>query len=588
MKKQTTWVALVLLTSFLIPRLGLGQQGKYYPDHPEVEALATRLLNGLKARPLGTNGEGVLAALAMLQHAKRYRQLVPKDDPIIKKIVEETAAEIREGAEDSTGSKSLTNSRELYHPSLAVILLCEYDARKYQEEIKIMLKSFTDRQRPNGAFTYLEKKNTGDTSQTQYVALALFVAKQNGFKFDPEIAKRVLDWLCASQQNDGTWRYLLSGSGKANDPGRPDGASRRPTLSIQAAAAGTAYLLADLLQLKKRAKNMTSNLIKNPGLPRTVIPHIKPLNVENPLKKEGPLVSFDRGKLSAATSAGNRWLEGNYTVDIEPWNFYYLYAFERYAYFREQAEGDIGKSRMTKWYDQSVEHIKSLVSVRNLVEKSGSSNIVTTAFSILVLVRSSEILVMPVSNSQLDGDVGFPTDVVLSSTQGKITASTPEKNLDDLLSMLSNDDLKQEQLQQLASSLKKQVVEFRQRGEKSRSEIKSFLRSMIGAKNYFRRLIAVRFLAGEQDMDNVPALLYALGDPDFRICLEAHNGLRLVSRKIDSLTLSPDAVKNATRDPVVFQRDPALESRLRIEFSEMKKKWTDWYLKIRPDAELLD
>ncbi len=59
---------------------------------------------------------------------------------------------------------------------------------------------------------------------------------------------------------------------------------------------------------------------------------------------------------------------------------------------------------------------------------------------------------------------------------------------------------------------------------------------MLSARNYYRRLIAVDFLAGEQDMDNVPGLIYALGDPDFRVCLEAHDGSHPISRRIDPPT----------------------------------------------------
>ena len=111
---------------------------------------------------------------------------------------------------------------------------------------------------------------------------------------------------------------------------------------------------------------------------------------------------------------------------------------------------------------------------------------------------------------------------------------------------------------------------------------------MIGHREYYRRLIAVRFLAGEQDMDNVPALLYALGDPDYRICLEAHNGLRLISRKIDSMTISEATKRNAKRYPGILKDEPENAGNVRIEFDSMKKKWTEWFLKIRPGAELLD
>jgi hypothetical protein len=90
----------------------------------------------------------------------------------------------------------------------------------------------------------------------------------------------------------------------------------------------------------------------------------------------------------------------------------------------------------------------------------------------------------------------------------------------------------------------------------------------VSDKNYYKRLIGVKFLAGEQDLDNAPALIYAMGDPDIRVCMEAHNGLRLVSRKIDSITVP---------------EKPTLS-----DFQLAKDQWVNWLLKLRPDAELLD
>jgi hypothetical protein len=120
--------------------------------------------------------------------------------------------------------------------------------------------------------------------------------------------------------------------------------------------------------------------------------------------------------------------------------------------------------------------------------------------------------------------------------------------------------------------MKRAIKEFKSDGNRSRAEIKAHLVNMIGAKNYFRRLVAIRLLAGEQDMDNVPALLYALGDPDIRIAQEAHDALRLGSRKIDSIQF-------------VDEDD---DSKNLMQMQSLKKKWTDWYVGIRPDADLID
>ena len=108
------------------------------------------------------------------------------------------------------------------------------------------------------------------------------------------------------------------------------------------------------------------------------------------------------------------------------------------------------------------------------------------------------------------GGTGFGSGVLSRSDNAKIVSSEAEQNLGAMIALLKdNEKLSSEQLERINESLKKQIVEFRNEDEKSRAKVQAFLRSMVGAKNYYRRLIAVRFLAGEQDMDNVPGLIYA-------------------------------------------------------------------------------
>ncbi len=54
---------------------------------------------------------------------------------------------------------------------------------------------------------------------------------------------------------------------------------------------------------------------------------------------------------------------------------------------------------------------------------------------------------------------------------------------------------------------------------------------------------------------------------------------------INSMKVSGKTRTNAQRYGVLEGEE---ESLCRIEFDSMKKQWTDWFLKIRPDAELLD
>ena len=78
----------------------------------------------------------------------------------------------------------------------------------------------------------------------------------------------------------------------------------------------------------------------------------------------------------------------------------------------------------------------------------------------------------------------------------------------------------------------------------------------------------MRALAQARDLENVPILINALGDPDWRVAKEAQDGLRRVSRRLDGFGL-PAA-------PTVAQRASAQQS------------WKQWYLSIRPEAEFVE
>jgi hypothetical protein len=67
-------------------------------------------------------------------------------------------------------------------------------------------------------------------------------------------------------------------------------------------------------------------------------------------------------------------------------------------------------------------------------------------------------------------------------------------------------------------------------------------------------------------LDAVPTLLYALSDPDETATREARNALRFISRRLNGFGL-PD-VPSAT------------------EKAEAIEKWRNWYLQVRPEAEL--
>lgn len=558
MPHQVLLTAIFLIALFnLLGLSSLHAQTTYTPDSPKVEAMVQSALKYLRTTG-GSSERNCLTALAIVQATKRYQAEIPDGDKFVKKVVEHVRREVKGG--------SLPNHREVYYPCLAMILLCEMDDVVYRPEIDALIASFEARQLANGAFTYRGSK-AWDTSQTQFVALAYFVARQHRVNVSVDSAKRILEFMM-SVQKQGSWQY------SPTDP--------QARISIHAACSGTVYLLSDLLQLQPRVKKVEKRRVEGFGddLPPSIsifIPETVAADGTNDgegqWRGDGPLVEIDKRQLSEVKAKANAHFERVFTFDTRNWPFYYIYALERYAYFREQAEGSVGNGSMRRWYDQGVERFAAIQkkdgSFPQGPEPNSPAN-VNTAFAVMFLVRSSEILSLPPSSSSLAGgsDLASLKGQRLKQLKaGKIQSTETSQNLNELLDSL-NQDLSAEQLATLTDSLKTAIRDYQKRPETSRGEAQSFLRSLVKDKNYYKRLIAVRFLAGEQDLDNSPALIYAMGDPDVRICIEAHNGLRLISRKIDSITLpeKPD----------------------RSDLSTAKQKWASWYTKLRPSAELYD
>lgn len=553
-----------LMTTMLCSLVVLGSgmpaaeaQNKHSPNSPKVEAMVRKALPSLK-KGSHSGEKKCLAALAIVQASKRYDAEIPERDEFVNKVVEEVRREVNGG--------QLLRHREVYYPCLALVLLCEMGDSKYRTEIDLLVKSLAERQQKDGSFTY-RGQDDWDTSQTQFVALAYFVARQHKIDIAIESAKGILQFMLDAQIGQ-TWHYSPK--------------DKKERISIHAACSGTVYLISDLLQLQPRVKKAEKIRIGGieDGLPPSIsvfIPETVDLDDvgggSGDWKGDGPLVEMDKRRLNDVKAKANRHFDSEYTFSPKRWPYYYIYALERYAYFREQTEGSLGGGPLRRWYDDGVEQLAAIQKPDGSFPKGPepvSTSDVNTAFAVLFLVRSSEVLSLPPSISSLAGgnDLASLKGQKLGELKsGQIQTSEASQNLDQLLNSL-NDDATPEQLAALTDSLKSAIKDYQNQPETSRSEAQSFLRSLVKDKNFYKRLIAVRFLAAEQDLDNAPALIYAMGDPDVRICIEAHNGLRLISRKIDSIKLSnrPD----------------------RAELATVKQAWSSWYTKLRPSATLYD
>ncbi len=532
----------------------LTAQVEYTPYHEDVKAAATRGVEFL-AKELSTDtGMAILAGIATIEHSKRYDEVVPRDHPVVVHALEKA----------NGWMERFPKHKSHYAPSLAIILYCSCDAEKYSREINILLDAIQNRQNQDGGFGYWNQSATGDTSQTQYVALALWVAKAHGFEVPPEVGRDTLDWLCNMQQDSGSWYYLMNLIGGSYSPG----GNLVFTHSIHCSGLSTVYLLGDYLQLTPNGrKHHAANQLVGLDLPPSVSIYVPPK--EGTTQKTGPLISFDRGKLDAVKDRANKWLAANWAVDVDNWNYYYLYALERYAFFRETSEGEV--KEIPTWYDQGV---KYLFRVQNpdgswgTGEGAQEEEYTNTAFAVMFLVRASEVLVSEGGEGFVRGNQGFEEDKPIHfNPNGTVTSRDAIKGVQDVMTILKSEGA-DEDLDLVAEAMSAAIGEMAANDNKSRNEQVAFLRGMLAHKSYQRRRIAVKLLAGIQDIENAPALIYALGDPEREVRVEAHNGLRLISRKVDSIQLPLNAND--------------------ADFAALKEQWSNWYLGVNPDGKLLD
>jgi len=166
------------------------------------------------------------------------------------------------------------------------------------------------------------------------------------------------------------------------------------------------------------------------------------------------------------------------------------------------------------------------------------------------------------SQGVLKGGQGFQ-DGELRTRNGKIVTVPLSRSVGDLLATLdegSEDD---------AIGWAESVAELEFDGDAAtRTKHMAMLRGLVSHKSYGARILAVKTLAKQRSLDNVPPLIYALTDPDWRVALEARNGLRFISRKINGFGLSKQPKKG--------------------EVTKATEKWKAWFLSVRPDGQLFN
>jgi hypothetical protein len=409
------------------------------------------------------------------------------------------------------------------------------------------------RQMPGGAWSY-PGNETGDTSQTQFACLGMWMAHRRGIDVSIPAVEKVTNWLLRTQAPDGAFGY------QGKDPG---GGGRIPqertTASMGVAGTATLYVAAELLGIIEPPQERVVA-----GLPVAL------KQASKKKAKRGPITAaVDPSKVREAISMGDNWTSRNAgTENIlqgeVTHQYYYMYTVERYWAFRDLMSTNVNPE--PAWYNAGVEYLQKTISKDGCwLSYQGES--VDTAFAVLFLMRGSMRAIQKIieESGTLRGGRELPDDLteVKQDNNGKIVSAKDTPLVEDLLSMLESKDTP---LSEFLDGMPNQLQLAADPAK--RAEQITRLRRLAISGPFQARMTAVKTLSRHRDLDNAPALLFAITDPDIRISRAAANGLRFFSRKLDGPMPAEDATEQQKR--------------------VIANAWKEWYLGIRPDGTLIE
>lgn len=528
--RHRSGITLGLLAVFLITSLvSTRRASAYTPKSPEVQAIVERAVKYLEsdqqnsARWDPMMGTQMLVAYAVYKHRKN------PNHPLVTKAIKRCVESL----------KDPYNTKIVYEIGVALSFLTEFEdpqslqlaAQLYQRLLKL--------QKPNGSFAYAGE---GDTSVTQYAILAMWSAKHAGLvdNWSDAPVERAANWLLRTQSPAGSWAY------HGKDPGgyRRIPQDHEPSPTMWAAGAGSLYITADALNFRKSSQKndspfVAANKSSAKGRPTTtVVDH-----------------NYMWESLALADNHGRRM-----PLKTE-WQYYYLYAMERYYSFYYEVNGITEPKSGAPWYNQGVELLRR--TQRNdgsfLSKETNCPPKVDTALAVLFLLRSTKEKIHPPTSGIAIGGNSIPDDFrnAVLTDDGDVVAPTKSNKVEDLATLIramESEDFDADEIT---------LTDFKITKEVTKSELDLF-KEQVNHPNYNVRLSTVRALA-RQGLDSAPVLIYALSDPDNRIMVEARNSLRRISRKLQGFGLPPNASEEQKK---IAQR-----------------KWSQWLRSVRPDLE---
>ncbi|MEX2173948.1 MAG: hypothetical protein WD872_06265 [Pirellulaceae bacterium] len=507
------------------------------PDSPEVRKILDKAFEYLATANDGRLGGKCLIGLAFLKDGK------PEDHPKVDAAIKACQAAAKPAAAEI--------KTDIYSTGIAIIFLCSVNSSKYSAEIIKFRDSLEARQKSHGGWGYPEKE-TGDTSMTQYGVLAYWEMSKVGFPTSLESTERVANWLLRTQAPEGNWGYQgKEAEGRARLELVKQDSAR---LGMSAAGLGATYMVADLLGFGDAVA------VHDASLPLA----LKPIRKGQP--KTARTKKVELRHVRNAQDQGREWMTENFAIETPSWNYYYLYALERYQSFLEAAEGRSVKD--PRWYNEGYAFLKrNQDPTGSWKAETAGMEAVDTAFACLFLLRSTKKAIDK-SKSYGEGALlagrGLPDDTQLVRIRGgQIVSRKADLTAKQLLDVLSAPD------HILFTAVAIDVEFIRDQvaaaPEAERAQYVTRLRKLVAGGVADARLAAVESLGMLRDVRSGEALIAALDDPDWRVVVAADTALQTIGR-----SLSPSGL---TDEPDDKARTAA------------KQRWKQWYVAIRPDAQ---
>ncbi|QDV74564.1 hypothetical protein Spa11_27700 [Botrimarina mediterranea] len=515
--------------------LCIAQATALLPTSPRVSALVEAGVKTLETIPFDGGqydrmlGSKCLVGLALHKAGK-------KNSPRIKEAIQACAERAGEVSRDNF----------TYSQCLAVIFLSEVAPKTEKATIQQYLNMFTKRQLPHGGWGYVGEQ-VGDTSQTQYVALAMWQAHRAGVSLDDDQVKGLMSWLNKTQAPDGGWGY----HGVVPDGGKRE-AQAGVTPTLTAAAMASLMIGADLHGLLNAGSMSVAAGTGNGGeLPPSLRFSKDRVSSAKPLSPSG----VDWKEVTKSFELGEQWMNEAPFNSAGAFPFYYLYALERYHSFNELRSGE--SELEPEWYEQGVDYLEGS-QIKPGQWNNGCGAPADTAFAVLFLMRATQkSLQGGIGEGALVSGRGLPKNLSSATLKrGQVVVEMDVVGVADFLSMMEKGEA--DRLDALAADPSALLV-----GKLSSADA-ARLSQVLRAGEPNQRLVAARALGSLGDLDFAPVLMYGLTDPDPRVALASRDGLRAIARRPRGFGM-PDEFNDDQR------------------YAELEQ-WKRWYLTLRPEA----